>query len=334
MRAFALLALAFSLSGSADPAEVPSRQGTVSVAVKLHGSFATTAPRSLTLVFTRVSSTIDAAALRADVAIREGGVEEKAVDVVLPQGHWTLDVESPVLWHATQSVAVTPGTTAQIVVDVWPKATIAGRVDARGATATPDELRIRFESVESPNPPSFAGEVPCRIVDAAFQCSFPTGTFHLRIRPRGFIAQYRQNLQLAVNSVVDLGTLQFREGQSITGRLRLDSPRTITVAVTPAKTPAGERWHVRLSEEVAERVLDPRTESNATADGRWASPPLQPGRYWLTVGTMEGDVWHAEEIRLDQTDRDIPVAIVARSLHGTVKFGEEPLQASLTFTTP
>jgi hypothetical protein len=59
---------------------------------------------------------------------------------------------------------------------------------------------------------------------------------------------------------------------------------------------------------------------------------LQPGRYSLSIGTFDGDVWSDEPIVLGTSDRQSVVTLVRSGLHGSITIGDQPLQAAVTFT--
>lgn len=286
------------------------------------------------------------------------------------------------LWILGVVLAATAGVPAQLAY-------------VTGTTTNPvREVIIRFDS----------GEVTCPVEQSRFRCAFPAGVFDLRIRPAGFIAQYRPGIALEAGTTLDLGTFEFREGQSITGRidvprgvppqtvtvtarpegggdvrmaapgakgffhidaltpgayvvsakagrthysmpvhvvvrqgkeaeliepLRLDKPRRIGLDLAPALSPKGARWRVRLSRYLDARSLDPVTESSASEDGGWQSPPLPPGRYQLLVET-EQDRWHSEDFTVDAADIQRTIALEQRLIQGTVTLGDKPLAATVT----
>lgn len=347
----------------------------VTLVVKAHGGASATADVTL-----RRIDAADAAPVTMTVT--------NTARVSLPQGTWSVDVDTPALWHKRQQfIAHENGT---VVVEVWPRAYITGTM-----TNSSREVLVRFDS----------REVTCPVEQARFRCALPAGTLDLRIRPAGFIAQYRSGIVLEPGATRDLGAFEFREGQSITGRvevprgvaldsvtinarhegstsdartapvtdngffhidglapgayvvnanvartlysvpvqvvvrqgkeaeliepLRLDRPRRIALDLAPAVSPKGARWRVRLSRYVDARSLDPVTESSATEEGAWQSPPLPPGRYQLVVET-ERDRWHAEDFTVTAADIHRTIALEQRLIRGTVMLGDRPLAATVT----
>ena len=399
--------LALALVAAVNPITVTSR-GEVSAVVRPHGTTAAV----LTLVFTPVSAD---RYLAVATAVRTETKADVPVSVELPEGNWTVDVESPVTWHARQYVFVTAGTTTSVVADVWPGSTVTGTI-ANG-TKLPPTLSVRFESVPSPQKTSMSGEIRCPITDGVFKYALPAGSFNLRLRPPGFIAQYRPNLGLLPGEALSLGAFEFREGQSVTGRiempanfkgdlrevtvtatpagadaagvversrmlvsagtverngffhidgvapgqfvvnaryrrslyservpvevrptreaeliqpLRLHRPYTIAVSISPPVASDSKPWHVRLSKQVTSSHTEAVSESNASMLGAWQSPPLQPGHYVFTVGD-EHNLFHTEEVEIDARDEVIGVSIETADVEGTVRIGDDPLEAALTF---
>jgi hypothetical protein len=407
-------ALLFALVVAAAPALPGEPAGRVTLTINAHGAGAAAAA----VVLSRIG-TADGQAVHVIVP----GEAEKLVE--LPAGSWALDVENPSLWHVRQHLYVPPAGKVEMTIDVWPRSELAGTV-VPTAKGMPQAVIVRFESASPRQPPvlsdaPFAGELRCPIAENAFRCAIPTGTFNLRLRPKGFIAQYRTQVAFVAGQTQNLGAFAFREGQSITGGLelpakfdadvrdvivtaapavaaaaapsavagatllplsakgekngffhidgvpagayvvraaykralysdavevevraareaelieplRLNVPHRIEATLLPPLTPAREPWHVRLSRYVGERQLDPITESNADTDGDWESAPLPPGRYSLSIGTVEGDVWSDEPIVLEASDHHSVVTLVRSGLHGSVTLGDQPLQAALTFT--
>ncbi|HEX2138782.1 MAG TPA: carboxypeptidase-like regulatory domain-containing protein [Woeseiaceae bacterium] len=133
-----------------------------------------------------------------------------------------------------------------------------------------------------------------------------------------------QNL---VSKAVDVMVRTGLEAE-LTQALRLDRPHRIRLSLAPALDPAGRPWHVRLLTRVTDRHVETAGESNASARGEWEWRGVQPGRYTVVVGTINGDEWYREDLVLE-SDQHSTISLTRTDLHGSVFLGDRPLQASL-----
>ena len=207
----------------------------VSFVLDPHGS---DTPR-VTVTLTRIASS-PADANGAD-AVHATISHAEPLALNLKPGNWRLEVEDAKVWHATQFFRVDPAVREEVAVSIWPRSFLAGKAEHETKTDL-KEMLLRFESVGAPGTATVSGQVRCPIENQRFVCSMPAGTYRLRMRPKGFVAQYIPDARLAANATLDLGTLHFRQGQSITGVVEL--PRRSTADVTAARVtaiPAGTR---------------------------------------------------------------------------------------------
>src|SRR6185436_121994 len=170
-------------------------------------------------------------------------LKEPLQRIELDSGHWSIAVQGESLWHAPQYFTVA-GDTA-VSLDIWPASNVEGRITT--TAKSPAEITIRFESV---SPAVVQGEMKCPLANGAFRCALPAAALDLRLRARGFIAHYLHDVQLAPAETRDLGTLAFREGQSITGRVELprelrNEAGKVIIRAEPSATMDGERPLVR-----------------------------------------------------------------------------------------
>src|SRR6185436_746907 len=225
----AAVALVLSLCGSLEAATVSL---TLRRAVEA---------KSATLLLRRIDAVEDLHRPPAQPRIVD--LKEPLPPIELEAGHWSVAVQGESLWHAPQYFTV-DGDTA-VSLDIWPAANVEGKVAT--TAKSPAEITIRFETA---SPAAVQGEVKCPLEHGAFRCALPAAALDVRLRARGFIAHYIHDLQLAPAETRDLGTLAFREGQSITGRVEL--PRElrgeagkVIVRAEPSATMDGERPLVR-----------------------------------------------------------------------------------------
>ena len=402
-----LFLFAFLLSGATAPT---ADHGRISVVLQAHQ----VEPREVTLLIRKPES----ASPPIEMVVRPGA----SASMDLPAGTWSIDVrnDDQQLWYVPQQFFVSASGTTQLFVDVWPRTTLVGKIATKTKTV-PEEVKVRFEPAAPARSGSVApsGEVRCPVKEKTFTCSLPAGDLNLRLRPSGYIAQYFSALSLGAGNRKDLGTILFREGQSITGRVQLpnnfdgdvtsvivtsepmfgtgrpandkmlviaakpdkggffhldgvapgayavrarygqvlyspaievevrlareaelidplvlDFPRELRLTITPALAPANKPWHIRLAKLLGEQNLEPVSESNATVEGKWQSPRLQPARYQISIGTIDGDVWDEQMVDLVEASLDAPITLLpGRELQGSITVGQAPLQgASLTFS--
>jgi hypothetical protein len=134
----------------------------------------------------------------------------------LAPGHWSVEVVSPAVWHQPQYFSV--GQSASVVLDVWSRAFLTGRVKTP-ARNPPVEMIVRIEPASDASP-SGDGK-PCPVEEGAFRCAVPAAPVHIRLRAKGHVALYWWNTRLGPGEIRDLGELSLREGQAITGRIGL-----------------------------------------------------------------------------------------------------------------
>ena len=332
--------------------------------------------------------------------------------LTLDAGQWQLDVVSSEVWHPPQFLSVEPHRNATLMVRVWPAASLSAEI-AHDAKHDPAAVIVRFEpadEAESRHGPS--GQVTCPIEARRIKCVLPAGVHRLRMRPKGFIAHSFPRLELTRGRTAHLGSLSFRQGQSITGRielprrylrdirtvqvtatpvggtagrlatiharpdqagrfqlegvepgnyrvtaslrellksrsvdvgvragseaelirpLRLAQPKRIELAVLPAMSPEGKRWHIKLRSAEDGRAEDVAA-SYAGVNGVWSSPPLQPGTYTATIGTITGDQWDRRTFDVAEDDVNASVILAGSVITGSVKLGLRPLAGTVTFS--
>ena len=208
----------------------------VCFALQLHGSSTT----EVTIVLKRVEADPDRAVAQSPLrsALRRG----EELSLPLEAGNWQLAVESGNVWHSTQYFLVAPSSASRVSVNIWPRSVLKATVKHDSKTP-PTEMIIRFESPENVDSSTAnSGQVRCPIAEGRILCSMPAGTYRLRMRPKGFIAHFFPDLTLMPGQTHDLGSLEFRQGQSITGRVQLparfDGDR---IAIRVTATPVGIR---------------------------------------------------------------------------------------------
>jgi len=115
--------------------------------------------------------------------------------------------------------------------------------------------------------------------------------------------------------------------------LRLEQPHHITLRIDPPVAFDESQWHVSLSRELVVNRFDTVAQSVSMKTGVWESPLLQPGRYVVEVRDLDrGSVWATEHIEIGSRHEERSISITPRNIIGTVRLGDQPLQANLTFS--
>ncbi|MCU1229840.1 MAG: hypothetical protein JWO97_2724 [Acidobacteria bacterium] len=111
----------------------------------------------------------------------------------------------------------------------------------------------------------------------------------------------------------------------------LDVPRRLTVVITPALSPSGEKWVVQLSvKRDGSDVSEVVNSGTAEADGTWTSQGLSAGDYLVSVKTTDGSDWDVEDVALRAASERVVLAVPLVHASGTVSLGDKPLAAKLT----
>ncbi len=114
--------------------------------------------------------------------------------------------------------------------------------------------------------------------------------------------------------------------------LLLDQPKKLTVTVFPRLDPYGNRWIVRMvSNKPRQARGEILAESPVSNAGDWTHPRLTAGKYTIDILTSKGEVWKFQEVTIDHDDVTVAVAALSATITGSVKLGDRPLQASLSF---
>src|SRR5258708_594274 len=155
------------------------------------------------------------------------------------------------------------------------------------------------------------------------------GSFHIDgLPPREYVVVARvQQLQSRPTTV----TVIPNAIAELKPPLQVEEPQRITINLTPPRDPDGKVWHVELSRITGRGRNDVLTGDSATGEGRWVSQPLGSGEYILAIGPAAGGPWWNEKIEIDGTAVGRSVELAARHVHGTVKLGDKPLAAQLSF---
>ena len=114
--------------------------------------------------------------------------------------------------------------------------------------------------------------------------------------------------------------------------LVLDLPKMLEVFLSPPVDPDGEPWSVRLA-QLDRSTMAMKSFATELADeaGAWTKPGLAKGDYLLKVGPKSGDTWLTQELEIDDDPEPLYLDLKVVKVVGTVRWGKNPLPATLTF---
>lgn len=157
----------------------------------------------------------------------------------------------------------------------------------------------------------------------------PRGFFHFEaLAPGSYILSVEAD-GYAVARVSPVTVYEGRE-TSLSEPLLLQRPVTFDLALVPPVDPFGIPWRVSLS---------PRDSGTAAhfekagSDGLWRGLDLSPGEYRLRVESWGSSkrTWHFEDLRVESGMPVYELRLPLIQIEGTVRLGEEPLEAVLRF---
>jgi hypothetical protein len=202
-----------------------------------------------------------------------------------------------------------------------PGASLLGRVRLHDSVRDAKRLRVAATASGdvSPRPATVEAAVSRR------------GTFHFDgLAPGEYVV--RAVADEGVSSppvtvrVVDLAEAELREV------LVVARPARLVVSVAPPRAPDGRPWRITLDRGNGFGREDTVTESSASPEGSWTSPPLHPGPYDVSVGTQDGDRLALESVALSGEAKELAIAVRVTRARGRVRLGGQPLEARIELT--
>lgn len=120
----------------------------------------------------------------------------------------------------------------------------------------------------------------------------------------------------------------------------LDPPITLTLPMgldlylDPPTAPRDQSWIIALLQKEpktnAYRLI---SKSPASSAGYWQADGLSPGDYRLEVRDLNGSMVHSEEVLVEGGRSLLTIELSTIAIEGTIRMGEEPVQAKLVFGT-
>jgi len=120
--------------------------------------------------------------------------------------------------------------------------------------------------------------------------------------------------------------------EAVAGLMTLPPLARAEVLIDPPLDSAGRRWRVLLDRQTARAAgTPPLAEGLAGADGRWWRDGVEAGSYLLRVSDGGGAVFELTRLDVVPNAPPLHLAFSSIALRGTVKIGDRPLRADLTF---
>jgi hypothetical protein len=139
-----------------------------------------------------------------------------AVDV--SPGTWVFSSGDRRIYIVPRSVVVPPppSEAAALTLDVLPAAEVVA------AIKTPPSVSEVSLDFRGEGDRAMAGRAECRVADNRITCIVPLGTWDLRIGSPGYMPDYRRAFHVASDAPNSLGSLSFKRGASVSGRIDLE----------------------------------------------------------------------------------------------------------------
>jgi hypothetical protein len=189
------------------------------------------------------AESVSAQASQRDIVVGESGV----ATISLPRGQWFAFVDAPDFW--CEPVLVDVGERpAEADVVVYP----AGKVSAN--VGKHRQATVYFQAIGAQSPA--AGSVACPAADEQIACRVPAGTYDLAFRVPGHASTYKFGIAIAHGGAVDVGSLRFQRGSTLSGRVEPVKRGVATeVVLVPVASAANDALRHRA--EVARQVARP-----------------------------------------------------------------------------
>lgn len=114
--------------------------------------------------------------------------------------------------------------------------------------------------------------------------------------------------------------------------LELGDLSSIEWTIVPAATPAGDSWRVQVHRRISSAgTLVDVPGAAMLPDQSWRLGDVEPGEYVVVVSDASGTVWHREHVEAGLQPSRFQIRIDAIPVRGVVRFGDTPVEATLTF---
>jgi hypothetical protein len=227
-------------------------------------------------------------------------VTAPAGDIELPPGVWTLEAHAPGFWGSRAEVRATRNAHAEL--ELWPAATVAGKVSApsRGQI---QEIMLSFGPANERNV-SPKGSTTCPVASSSFVCAVPASLLHLRVGARRMVPHYRWNVRVARRT--ELGIFSFSEGASISGYVLTSAASSADTELRLTNRDSSEV--VRITNDRGRQVRQP-LRANPDRRGFFQIGPLAAGHYVLAARDRDGRTGAMQVVVETAAETRLPAAL-------------------------
>lgn len=213
--------------------------------------------------------------------------------VTLPPGSWELSGSAPGYWIKDSVVDIQPVELTEVTLRAWATGTVGARLTVPPEESAPASVRIAFRASADRGSEAGAERLPdegdalCPVKESYVACQLPEGLLDLRIAATGFAPVYRWSIRITPARTIDLGTLDFAPGGSVSGFVldQADQPRRgIRIALL---APDGQTIVQRSRDAGGQTKVRP-LEVRTDARGFFQITELAPGEYRLVTKTADG----------------------------------------------
>lgn len=239
---------------------------------------------------------------------------------VVPAGRYDLRFAAPGFAPEFRFGVSVDANTKPFSLGLVPGASLSGRLEAaRGVRIPPDGVTVVLSSPGGERGPWKESVRSGRRGFFQFKGVAP-GDYTLRGEVKGLTTQI-ESVRVLSGAAAELRA-----------PLLLDSPKRLTVTVMPRLDPSGHPWRVRLVlNNPRLRHSDVLGESPLGENGEWTHPRLVAGPYTVELLTAGGERWKSQDITIGAKDEAIAIGAFSSRVAGTIRLGDRPLQATLSF---
>jgi hypothetical protein len=251
---------------------------------------------------------------------------------ITPEGQWRCNIPTGIVdlhLHVPGFISfyswdtkIEAGKTAQMgTIALRQGASLVGYVDvARGvASAKITDALVQLSPVSAP-----AATTPIIVHPNA------KGFFHFDAVPPGQYSLAAKHPQLT-SLPITVRIIERREAD-LREHLVLQPKRTIELSLNPPLDPTLKPWRVELDANIDAGHRSVVTESAASPSGLWTVKDVRAGSYSFVVKDSTGSAFVRREIDVNGGDVKLDAQLPIAPLRGTVRLGDKPIAAKLTFT--
>ncbi len=255
----------------------------------------------------------------------------------LPSGEWFLTPRVGNDWSETRAIRVVDGKSQAVELDSYPATLLTARVSLPDGKV-PAQLKVYFQraNVDDETVPA-EGNSNCEVNKDSALCRLPAGELDLSFRVTGFVSRFRWGIQLTKDVPFDAGTIAFRPGSTLTGRVEIPKGpaakvEQVNVTVRPVPPP-GSNEEQRRRADTAKLTTHPNNRGLFAFD-------LPAGQFAIraTIGDLTSeeviaDVIEGHEAPLRESLRLAPQRSIAVRINPPMNPWSKPWRLAMEAIT-